>query len=264
MTGGETSPHVPDPVVPGIHAEEVLFSPFERIDRHHHNLGRICLVVSGGFAEIAGKGSRAATPGTVYYLPAGDSHAQALGASGARSLRVKMGRCDLDALGVSTASIERPWFTVGGSLAWSAIRLWRSTHSHGAHQLSVDEFVLRSLGPANPTRHEVGGRGPAWLWQTRDRIMDAPADVPRLAELAAAAGVHPAHLARTFREKLGVSIGEFAQTGRLFRACEMLAKSNRTISRIALDLGYVDQPHFTKHFRRRVGVTPAKFRAAIQ
>ncbi len=252
--------HLPDPGVPGIHVDEVLFAPAERLERHHHDLARICVVVSGGFAEVSDGRTRAAIPGTVYYLPAGATHAQTLGAIGARGFRVKMSLNDLADLAIDTPAVERPWFTIGGPTAWNALRLWRDFQLHDGDQLAADEFILRCLTTSRRDRHEVAPRGPAWLWRVRDRLLASPFPAPRLAELAALADVHPMHLTRTFRNKFGISVGEFSQTVRLARACELLVVSHLTICQISLALGYSDQAHFTRHFRARLGVPPAIYR----
>ena len=46
---------------------------------------------------------------------------------------------------------------------------------------------------------------------------------------------------------------------RVRKAQELLAKGDLPISAIAIDVGFSDQSHFTKAFRRQVGVTPKRW-----
>jgi AraC family transcriptional regulator len=92
----------------------------------------------------------------------------------------------------------------------------------------------------------------------RDEL--GPASVTALAREA---GVHPVHLARTFRRRHGMTMGTFALDRRLDRARRLLASPMALVD-IAAELGFADQSHFTRMFRRRAGVTPGKARALLR
>jgi AraC-like DNA-binding protein len=40
---------------------------------------------------------------------------------------------------------------------------------------------------------------------------------------------------------------------------QLLERGDRSISDIAVELGFYDQSHFTRHFTRIVGTTPGRF-----
>ena len=83
-----------------------------------------------------------------------------------------------------------------------------------------------------------------------------------LRALAASAGVHPTHLARTFRRFHGRSLGDYVTGLRIQRACRALGESDDTLAAIASETGFTDQSHFTRSFRDAVGTTPARYRRA--
>jgi AraC family transcriptional regulator len=85
-----------------------------------------------------------------------------------------------------------------------------------------------------------------------------------LGDLAAAAGVHPAHLARTFRRCYGCTVGDYVRNLRTERARQELRTSDRPLAELALALGYADQSHFATAFRRQTGMTPGAFRQAFR
>jgi AraC family transcriptional regulator len=98
------------------------------------------------------------------------------------------------------------------------------------------------------------------LLRVRDRLHDAIAGGCCLEELAAEGGVHPAHLARSFRRHFRCTVGEYLRRLRVEEAGRRLANSDEPLVAVALAAGYADQAHFTKAFRRATGTTPAEYR----
>lgn len=83
----------------------------------------------------------------------------------------------------------------------------------------------------------------------------------RLPELAKQiAGCSPGHLARLFRDTLGLGFSDYLIELRIQKAANLLRQSNRPIHEIAARVGYADPSRFTIHFRRRFGQTPSEFR----
>jgi AraC family transcriptional regulator len=84
-----------------------------------------------------------------------------------------------------------------------------------------------------------------------------------LHEIANAAGLSPYYFSRQFRLTTSVSPMNYLLLTRIDRAQVLLAKGELPISDIAISVGFCDQSHFSRQFRRLVGVTPRKF-ARIQ
>lgn len=80
-----------------------------------------------------------------------------------------------------------------------------------------------------------------------------------LAKLAAAACISRFHFARLFRARTGYSPMAYVMRLRLARAREMLAGDDHCIADTAAALGFYDQSHFTRTFRRVHGVPPRVF-----
>ena len=103
---------------------------------------------------------------------------------------------------------------------------------------------------------------PAWLHDARAFLHERCGDTVEMRAIAAAVGVHPVHLSRAFRRHFGVTMGEELRRLRVQRACETLVHTRHGLSRIALALGFSDHAHFTRVFKRHVGLTPTDFRRA--
>jgi AraC family transcriptional regulator len=120
----------------------------------------------------------------------------------------------------------------------------------------MSALVRRRGGSAHP------GPPPAWLRRVREALDDRFAERElRIADLAAVAGVDPAHLARRFRAHYGTTAGAYLREIRVQHAADALVRSSAPLARIALDSGFADQSHFTRVFRTVYGVTPLRWRA---
>jgi transcriptional regulator GlxA family with amidase domain len=80
-----------------------------------------------------------------------------------------------------------------------------------------------------------------------------------LDDLARQAGVGRFHFARLFRVSTGDSPMAYLLKSRIERAKQMLLQDDRPVCEIAAVLGFCDQSHLTRTFRRLTGLTPREF-----
>jgi AraC family transcriptional regulator len=80
-----------------------------------------------------------------------------------------------------------------------------------------------------------------------------------LDDLARQAGVSRFHFARLFRVSTGDSPMAYLLKSRIERAKQMLLQDERPVCEIAAVLGFCDQSHLTRTFRRLTGLTPREF-----
>lgn len=81
-----------------------------------------------------------------------------------------------------------------------------------------------------------------------------------LAMLAVRAGVSQSQLERRFRQLLGTSPGEYILRVRVNASRELLENTDRTVADIAQAVGFYDNSHFTRSFRRRMSCSPKQYR----
>ena len=79
-------------------------------------------------------------------------------------------------------------------------------------------------------------------------------------EIAAALNVSESNLSHVFKHETGVSPYEFLLNKRINQAKYLLKLSNKTVSQIALEIGFQSDSHFVKTFRERTHSTPSSFR----
>jgi AraC-like DNA-binding protein len=79
-------------------------------------------------------------------------------------------------------------------------------------------------------------------------------------ELAKLAGASRASLVRLFHAVTGTSPKRWLTAHRLERAAELLASEESTVAEVAARVGYVSEFAFSRAFKRRYGVPPARYR----
>ena len=75
------------------------------------------------------------------------------------------------------------------------------------------------------------------------------------------AGLPRHHLIRAFRRETGLTPHAYLIDVRVRRARERLRRGE-SLGEVAAATGFCDQPHLTRAFKARLGVTPGAFRAA--
>ena len=99
---------------------------------------------------------------------------------------------------------------------------------------------------------------PFWVLQVRHFIAQRFREKLSLSSIAAAVQVHPAHLARTFHESFGYTIGAYIRSLRIEAAIQEL-HCRKPVVEIALDTGFYDQSHFHHVFKKYTGLTPTEY-----
>jgi AraC-like DNA-binding protein len=80
-----------------------------------------------------------------------------------------------------------------------------------------------------------------------------------LAEAGRILEMSPAHLVRSFTHRFGISPHRYL-VGRRIEAARRRLLDGLPVARVAADVGFHDQAHLTKHFKRHVGTTPGSYR----
>lgn len=79
-------------------------------------------------------------------------------------------------------------------------------------------------------------------------------------DMAYQARLSLSHFSHAFRHTFGEPPLAYVTRRRLLKACEMMRSSAEPLSSIARECGFYDQSHFTRHFHRRLGMTPQSWR----
>jgi len=93
------------------------------------------------------------------------------------------------------------------------------------------------------------------------RNLDRPI---RVADLAAIVNISPHHFSRQFRVATGLAPHQYVRHCRMRRAAQLLIDTEMSICSVSIEVGCVDQSHFSNVFRQTFGCTPREFqRSAV-
>jgi AraC family transcriptional regulator len=244
------------------HTHAIQFPEHLSLPRHYHDEATLVVVLGGGFERISNGRRYPCTPGTVFSEPAGEPHSNVFGRSGAAVLIVQPGDVDGCFSRLELTPFVEPCFLRQPGITRMAAQLVSEIDVPDALTgLAVDGLVLQMLALAGR-----GGKAlrmtqrPAWLGRALEIIHEESGRRLSLREMSDILGLHPAYLARAFRQRVGVSLANYARSVRLAAAADALASSHTPIVEIAMNAGFADQSHFTRAFRAYRGATPARYR----
>ena len=79
-------------------------------------------------------------------------------------------------------------------------------------------------------------------------------------KLADSVNVSEDYLTRIFHREIGLSLWDYLNRLRIFRAAELLRKTDNTIQSIASQTGFQDKAYFSRVFKKIYGVPPGQLR----
>ncbi|MCE0494173.1 AraC family transcriptional regulator [Vibrio salinus] len=116
------------------------------------------------------------------------------------------------------------------------------------------DFIEKSVGNSWEDKPGKTNVYPG-LNRVREKLLDELQNTHQLNELADEAGMSRYQLLRAFKRQFGLSPHAYLMDEKIKRAKKLL-KSGQTISDTALQLGFSDQAHFQRQFKRKLAVTP--------
>lgn len=229
---------------------------------HSHDANSICLGLAGTGFEGRERVREEIRPGTLIMRPAGQTHWDQYGKNGFRSVGLYLGP---SFAGRSMTKVfARTTVLHGGLLPSLALRIYRESKiEDSATPIVVEGLLLELLGHASRDLTRPALRLPPWLKSARELCHEHFNEALNLFHIATAVGVHPTHLARSFRKHFRSTVGEYIRQLRLDWATGRLTETEESIAEIAAAAGFYDQSHFTNCFKHHTGLSPAEYRASL-
>jgi AraC family transcriptional regulator len=234
--------------------------PAEQLELHTHEDAHLVFVRAGQYLSSAHGAPEVCDSGHLIYNPPGTRHRDRFrelkGASFLTvSLQAEKVTALVEELRLPSHSLCLPSGCVYAHLLKLDVELSRWNELSPMIVEAECMELLIGIGSRKSTPHRAP---PKWLKGICGQLENRTTQT--IGEIAHSAGVHPVHLARTFREFYRCSPGEYARQCRLSYAAKLLSRTKLPLATIAVDTGYVDQSHLSNEFRRRAGISPKEFR----
>jgi AraC-like DNA-binding protein len=250
------------PEVPGIH--EVFHARFveHAYPAHTHDAWTIFTVDEGAIAYDLERRHRGVKGSKVTLLPPHVAHDGRPAASAGYRKRVLYVGTEVLGDHLIGPAVDDP-----DVLDSSLVRGFRSLHrALGRPGDAFEAESIFALVAARLSRH-LGDRpvnnedryGGSLAEDLRD-LLDARRFVGiTLAEAGRILGASPPQLVRSFRRRFGIAPHRYLVGRRIDEARARLLEG-QPVARVAANVGFHDQAHLTRHFKRHVGTTPGRYR----
>lgn len=121
-------------------------------------------------------------------------------------------------------------------------------------------FVIERLGAhlRDRTDHHDWGRSGALAEELRALLDAHVVETMTLAAVGRKLGASPAHLVRCFTRTFGLAPHAY-RIGRRIEIARLQLLDGQPAADVAVSVGFYDQAHFIRHFKRLVGITPGRY-----
>jgi len=245
---------------PYFHCSITRYQPGERINDHYHENSYLSLLINGSYVEDHAYTMDRVDAGKIMFRPCGYIHANTFNEYGGACLNIEFKAGLYEFLEQSTKFPQRA-------------ELYQTGHFLSAYKLLIsftrciseemcEEFILDWL-------FELCKQPPAevslpWFTNVKRILHSEVDDCHSLCSLAKRVFVHPVYLARAFKQKTGLTIGEYQMKLRLQRSLGFLFNSRMPIHEVAFNCGFYDAAHFINAFKLIYNISPSRFRTALE
>ncbi len=231
------------------------YPKLQRQPLHEHESATFFLLMHGEFIDSPeGLEGKCLDRMAMVFHPPDLPHACEAGPKGRAGLNIEPSGAWLSKYGISVEEFGSYRVVDSPSCMLPAIKLILSGEASG-YSVQLQDQVLDLLTACLQGSEDCEDFG-KWFRVVEEYVEDVEPRSLSLAEAATQASVHPVYLARVFRRKYGCSLGDYSLRKRLCQASEAVLREGKSLGEAAHQSAFSDQAHFSRMFRRELGVTP--------
>jgi AraC-like DNA-binding protein len=234
--------------------------------RHIHEKYCLGIMLQGAETHICRGKTYKAFPGDLMLLNADEAHASKSVGTEYRVIHIhpkELNRIGFEVIGRNPGT---PYFSepvIKNPLIFRLLlRLHLSLEQNASH-LEQESELISMMGLLLAQQNKIYDfqpplKEPHRIKLVQDYLKSHYTENVSLSRLASIANLSPFYLLRVFRHQTGIPPHEYQTQIRILHA-KRLIHLGRSISEAALETGFFDQSHFTRNFKRIVGLTPGRY-----
>ena len=242
---------------PNLRVAVCKYAPGERHKAHTDPHSRVSFLLRGSYHEESRSGAIRMRPGDILLKSERAEHEDRFGDGGAYVAAIEFLDNDPFAAGPAAPYWRQRTDVFALRHMIAVLEAVRAGDSHGA-SVAGGDLVTGSVYADDQKRG-----APPWLKQLKAELEEHSFATVDVAARAQAAGAHPAHASRLFRQCYGASMTEHSHAHGIRRAIGALAQPNVSLSDAAFIAGFYDQSHMNRAFLRMFGRTPGMQRTLL-
>jgi AraC family transcriptional regulator len=236
------------------------YAPFQKVSRHSHENAFFCMALSGFCTETYRGRERTYESSVLSFLPADELHSLKFYQAGMHSLGIEVELPFIERLRECSLKVAGSIHCYSGQLALLCKKVYGEfRQADNVAPLVIEGLILEMLAEVARHRERADGGLPHWLKIAKELVHERFSEALTLNDISNAAGVHPVYLSRAFRKHQRCTVGEYIRRLRVEYASRQILSSKATLLEIATSAGFSDQSHFSRVFKRQMGMTPTEY-----
>ncbi|MEO8664505.1 MAG: AraC family transcriptional regulator [Ignavibacteria bacterium] len=229
---------------------------------HYHENPYFCYVLNGNYSEHSVRNDFTCSKGDLIFHPQHTEHHNNFSENSATCFNLEFSEVWISKFTETKLNLNSIQKSNDHRIQKSVQKIYNELCNYDdLSSLMIEGLMLETI--AGFSRNNSGNRSvPFYLRKITEYLNDNYFTNSSLIHLAQIANVSPEHLVREFRKSFGMTIGEYMRQLKVKRSCHMLLHSDKVLSRIAFEVGFSDQSHFNRVFKKQTGLTPLQYRSS--
>lgn len=237
-----------------------VHSKGESLPNHLHNNAYITNVIRGSFSEKYDHKERQCCPNTVIYHPPYEKHSDKFYEDGF------LFNIEIEKSYFEDLLNQYPTLDIPADCSYNKISAlfnkiyYESINNDDFSEITISGLLeeIFSLINKNNNIPDISSY-PYWLILVKEILHEERVSNISLEKISKEINIHPVHISRSFRKYFGITPGEYLRKLKAKNACIMIKEKKYPLSKVAVETGFYDQAHFTKIFKKIVGLTPLQY-----
>ena len=245
----------------GIILTEKIHPTGEKLPVHRHINAYFCNILGGHWIEKLDDKERECKPLKSIYHPPEETHSDHFEEKG-HTFNIEFNKARMDQyLNISTSlSYSNEFYN--DEINVISMKILSEFHcSDIFSDIAIEGLTLEMIaGTARKFTPKKIQSIPGWLNRVEEILREQCDNQTSLKQIGDEIGVHPVHISRSFRKVNGCTLGDYRRKLKIDNARIKLQTKNSTIAEVAMESGFYDQSHFSRIFKKFVGITPREYK----
>ncbi len=246
-----------------LHATNITYE----YPRHMHEECSIVLILQGVETTTCRGTSRIARPGNLLVINADEVHSSKSVGTEYRLIKIRPKTLNQIAFDLFGRNLDRPFsshLVIRDPLIFRLLLRLHLKLEQNLSQLEQESEFISTIGELIALHNkdcivlQPLARERYYVNVIRDYLRSHYAQNVSLAQLTSLTNLSPFYLLRVFRKQAGCPPHEYQTQVRITRARKLI-RDGHLISEVALETGFFDQSHFSRNFKRIVGIPPGQY-----
>ncbi len=227
---------------------------------HYHKNPYFCFVLDGNYTEHSFNNDLICSKGDVIFHPSKTEHQNQFSSVTGSCFNIEFSENWIERIICSNLNLTKIENSSGFNVQRIASKVFNEFNQYDSISSLMIEGLIIELLVIFSRNKKQNSSAPFYLKKVALYINEVYHTSPSLSELAKLVQVSPEHLVREFKKAFKITIGEYVRQIKVKNSCTKLKHTKKELAEIAFEVGFSDQSHFNRVFKKIMGMTPLEYR----